>query len=63
MYKWLKKLEVGKHYEVKILEEALFVAEYRGFDKWEDFVIFWIDGDSKGCPFYLGDIESIKEVK
>lgn len=64
----LEKLEKGKKYiiietdyddEMNIIEKK-YVGEYRGWPlipDWEEYLLFWIEGDSCAEFFHYGDIK------
>lgn len=63
MQKWI--MEQGKRYKITVSEAGALVGEFRGaagIPEWEDFIIFWVDGETAGTLIYVGDIETVKEI-
>lgn len=66
----IEKLKTGLVYEFEVVEmdknkpwkEVVntYVGEYRGEDQEDDYLLFWIEGDTNAQPFHYGDINSFK---
>lgn len=57
-YKILDKLVQGKNYKFEDLDSGEIVdAEYRGLDIEEDYLLFWIHGNTCATPFHICDIK------
>lgn len=67
------RLVRGQRYEFVFLEldermrtyKKRYVGEFRGWNTlpdWEDFLLFWIDGEYAASDFRYGDIVEIKRL-
>lgn len=66
----IKKLTRGLVYEFQVMESDknkpwvdvlnTYVGEYRGEDKEENYLLFWLEGRTSAEPFHYGDITSFK---
>jgi hypothetical protein len=70
-------LQAGEKYEIVVNEDPIFmgklekktyVAEFRGFEPVDlfelpQYLLFWVEGESKASEFYYGDIVRATKLK
>jgi hypothetical protein len=52
----------GKIYKIEC-EYGVFIAEYRGFDLVEGYLLFWFEGDTCATPVYEDYLKVIKSYE